>query len=868
MHTESKLTTQSAADAPVDYTKGAKVKWLDPYARTRKRVSINERRIVRWADAKVKERHGGVYTSVFDDTFYKICAVVFDLPRKHHKLFYNWLGVFFGEDAVPPPPNAMGVRFPSPWEGGKHAPLKVGSKFPRPQGPSWQQWIQAYDRDIKAARLEVAAARIIGSLEDYTDFANTLGVPREERLEHVVVRQALCGEAQHGDEWCEVLHDNDGKLRYETGEELARACKVSAKAYKEFMGDSVTQAEVDAMTDDDGCIPDPEDWEDVRKRPKAEQVQWAKAKKIELDAIIAHEVLSKPMNAKERSEMGVDPRRSTPLRMLYTIKKTPLNTLDKFKCRMVLLGSPKYLRRGRDYWATFSATPVQVTSRIMQFLVVQLNMKRDAADVVCAYLNGTLKREERQGVKLDKELRTYDPKTREELQPITLNALYGHPASGRRYAECRDALILGDEFNFSNAKEKWSSRRARYDPALFVMTHFMYPKHPNFDKLKRAGVIGMLQREDQLRGQDEVPSDEGMTDKIVIESSDDVIISVALLSAYVDDLDLVYMLDDDKDYIWGVLDKRFGLKRGNVEHMLGLTREISDDGATVTIGMSGYIESMMEKFKGKVGTKKRTTPVPPGLYLSNENAPTFTEKEKKRRQTELLEALGMVMWCGRMVHLECSYGINTVCRMVANPTDAAIEAVYHLIGYLYGVKDQGITFKRVAGTPKLVCFYDASNKGDPADGDKAQAGFIVFLGTGPVDWRSFRLTHVGLSAQHNEYMSLAHASQAVLYVRYLLEDMGLGHWVSEPTVILGDNDAATTLAREDRLTIQNRFYSRLCHFAKECYEKGLTDPRRVGTDDNVSDGMTKALGRQVIEAHFEYMFAQRALPTPPPPPRD
>ena len=212
-----------------------------------------------------------------------------------------------------------------------------------------------------------------------------------------------------------------------------------------------------------------------------------------------------------------------------------------------------------------------------------------------------------------------------------------------------------------------------------------------------------------------------------------------------------------------------------------------------------------------------------------------------------------------------------------------MKLAYGVVAYLYGVRKVGIRFVKVK-EPRLEAFYDASNKGDPADGDKAQGGYVIFLGHGPLDWRAFRLVHVGLSAQHNEYMVLAVCSQAVAWLRSLLEDFGLtmeieeagasltddpwndrmcpideSHdfgnlgWDSGPTPTLGDNNAAINLATEDLITVQNRFYSRLCHYAKKAFERKITNPLYVPTADNWADGFTKALGAEPFQHHFPYI---------------
>ena len=332
--------------------------------------------------------------------------------------------------------------------------------------------------------------------------------------------------------------------------------------------------------------------------------------------------------------------------------------------------------------------------------------------------------------------------------------------------------------------------------------------------------------------------------------------------------------------------------------MLGMRRTRSADGTSITFDQEGYIEKMYQEFKiligEKIGKKIPKIPMPAGTYVSTAgikelleqmNATPAGRAELKKTIELFLKGIGMMLWLARTVCLETSVCVNSLCRHSACPSPEVMGLLWHVMAYCYGVKDVGITFRKV-GNPRLEAFYDASNKCDPADGDRAQAGYAIFLCGGPLEWRSFRIQHAGLSAQNNEYSALAVVSQAITWCRSLMEDMGLtpeisdpravvsqrtltadpehdvripptrGHdfgnigWDNSPTPTLGDNNAAVNLSRENLLTVANRFYSRLCHYAKEAYEQRRTKPLYIGTDDNLSDGFTKAIDEVTFMRHF------------------
>ena len=163
-------------------------------------------------------------------------------------------------------------------------------------------------------------------------------------------------------------------------------------------------------------------------------------------------------------------------------------------------------------------------------------------------------------------------------------------------------------------------------------------------------------------------------------------------------------------------------------------------------------------------------------------------------------------------------------------------------------------------------WYDASNKGDPASKGRAISGHIVYIGNSPIEWRSNLNSHCGTSAQHNEYQGMAAATKSTNWIRLLTYDMGFRSWSAKPSPLMGDNNACITLARDDILTHGNRFYTPDLHYNKESIEQGRTCARKVGTEMNVSDMMTKMTATSTFLSHVNMVTGYMDLPEIPPPP--
>ena len=83
-------------------------------------------------------------------------------------------------------------------------------------------------------------------------------------------------------------------------------------------------------------------------------------------------------------------------------------------------------------------------------------------------------------------------------------------------------------------------------------------------------------------------------------------------------------------------------------------------------------------------------------------------------------------------------------------------------------------------------WYDSGHMQDRTD-YRSQYGYVITWYGGPIAWCSKKHQHVGESSAEDEYMAMNHAAKHMVWMRNLLQDMGLSEYVDKPTVLLGDN---------------------------------------------------------------------------------
>ncbi|CAI7857259.1 unnamed protein product [Closterium sp. NIES-53] len=147
------------------------------------------------------------------------------------------------------------------------------------------------------------------------------------------------------------------------------------------------------------------------------------------------------------------------------------------------------------------------------------------------------------------------------------------------------------------------------------------------------------------------------------------------------------------------------------------------------------------------------------------------------------------------------------------------------------------------GEMLLTCYTDASFNSVKADGTSI-GGYVCLFGGGAVSWRSKKQNKVGLSSSETEYMALHHGAKEVVWLRRLLEEIGVCQ--KEPTVILCDNESAVKLAKNAYVL---RHRAKVGKINGEEYPRGRIFPRK------------ESPGREPPPS-----FPHLPPPPPPPPP--
>ena len=594
-----------------------------------------------------------------------------------------------------------------------------------------------------------------------------------------------------------------------------------------------------------GEIPEPKSMVEALMSDRAEG--WVESINKEMQGLMDQQVFSKGwtpamlQKAGIRGDVRSDGTWSTaiPLSICLTHKMKD-GVLEKLKTRICIAGHKGNVTQGIHYNEVFSPSPVQHTERLLQAMMVNLHLERLTCDVKQAYTWAPLPPGERVAVEYPDGFKPGPGPNGETLYMVLERNLYGMPSAARGWGLHRDKFIL-QHFNEGN----WRCTRSRMDPCLFVI-----------DRLPTIHGTGGDSREPRSARQQADPPAEDIPHRDLPTGEEDMLdvedlkakgIHRSWVLIHTDDCDMYGTSSSVLQEINQALDDEWKTEIVPSEFVLGVKRTLhrGDDGWKCTVSMTSFIDDMVSTFQSDLDSQfgKRTVsiPFPEGLILSKSDEPAEGEVQRniKRGYQKLV---GSLLWCVRHVSPISTYGCSQLCKLMATPTDKAWEAALHLLQYLRQNRTRGVVFSETDHSP--FAMVDASNRDDPSDG-RTQYGYAIHWG-GPLITKSGKLNHVGINSTYNEYMALHHCVKQLVWLRQLMQEIGLASYVRSPTQVYADNKQANKLCAEDLVTAGNMYFRTGYHYNKEAVRDGYVDIRYINTAYNISDACTKALAKNKI----------------------
>ena len=289
------------------------------------------------------------------------------------------------------------------------------------------------------------------------------------------------------------------------------------------------------------------------------------------------------------------------------------------------------------------------------------------------------------------------------------------------------------------------------------------------------------------------------------------------------------------------LNQHFPVKfLGDLEMYAGIRFTRDPVSGNLTLSQKTFAENLVKKFGV---TRSKATPMAVGLVLASQD-------EDEQIDMKLFRSLiGHLMWLANQTRPDILNAVRSLARYCNAPTLRHWKAALHVLMYVRGTLDFGITFEQ-GGDLRLVLYVDA-DFASRETGRKSVSGGLLMCAKACAGYFSKTQQSVTTATSEAEYSALAHALKEMIFMRYVwsfaLPDREVGC-----TTVFEDNEGAIYLAINPAITPNSKHIDIRHHFIRERVERGEFNIVHVPTAWQHADFLTKALHQGAFFLHRQF----------------
>jgi len=282
---------------------------------------------------------------------------------------------------------------------------------------------------------------------------------------------------------------------------------------------------------------------------------------------------------------------------------------------------------------------------------------------------------------------------------------------------------------------------------------------------------------------------------------------------------------------------------------------------TINLDQELYLTKALQRFE-MVQCKPVSIPV----AVSGEAGGDETAADSQPVDRQLFQELvGTLMYSAVSCRPDIAYGVQQLARAMQSPTQIDWMKGKRILRYIAGTKDIGLQFGSRIGDKVMdtrgrnpfrmdVCSFADADWANSKSDRKSITGWVAKVNGDPISWASKKQRTVAQSTCEAELYAEAAAIQEVLWLRGLLNELGLH--VQTGSLIHGDNQSTIAISKNGIKGERTKHVDVKYHFITETVDAGAVQLKWIPTTEQQADIFTKALAAPVFE-HFRKLLMTR-----------
>jgi hypothetical protein len=280
---------------------------------------------------------------------------------------------------------------------------------------------------------------------------------------------------------------------------------------------------------------------------------------------------------------------------------------------------------------------------------------------------------------------------------------------------------------------------------------------------------------------------------------------------------------------------------------LGIAIDRDETTKAICISQMAFIDRILERFN-QSDAHPVNTPMVQGCQIRrpDKSAPISPELADWVNKTPYRELVGSLNYVAIATRPDIAYAVGRLASVLDCYRPDHWSAAIRVLRYLKGTR----TLRLALGghMSNTLSGYSDSDYANCPDTSRSIAGYCFSLGSGVISWRSKKQDIVADSSCYAEYVALHGASNEAIFLRQLLQGIGvLDPEKSPPTHIFCDNDAAVRLTQDSVWHSNTKHFHVKYHSTRDEVAASELTVLRVPSTNNVADILTKALSGPVFE---------------------